>query len=38
MAGFDVSCVKPMDSVSGGSVKGMLCVHENSQVPDCYIS
>jgi hypothetical protein len=38
MAGFDVSCVKPIDSLSGGSVKDILFVHKNTCVPDCYIS
>ena len=36
MAGFDVSCVKPIDSVSGGSVNDILFVHNNTCVPDCY--
>jgi hypothetical protein len=38
MAGFDVSCVKPIDSVSGGSVKDILFVHNHTYVLDCYIS
>jgi hypothetical protein len=38
MADFDVSCVKPIDSVSGASVKNILFVHKITCVPDCYIS
>jgi len=38
MADFDVSCVKPIDSVSAGSVKDILFVHKISYMPVCYIS
>jgi len=38
MAGFDFSCVKPIYSVSGVSIKDILSVHKDSYVPVCYIS